>query len=218
MEDVGGDERKEHGHGVEDVRVPLVLGDGALYARGELDEAVDVAVDDEGTDGVEEVEEAAGVDWGIEVLHVDALAAFGEGCLFLAEDFELEADAEGKEDADRKQLHANARHIDVQADLLRAGGLGRGRQRATGGLNEEGAHVAEDEDERDALRFEAKDAVVDEEEVGHATEDHVDEGVDPQGGEQDKELLRGRGGAVQLLLDANSAEDVPGCLPGTAHD
>ena len=105
----------------------------------------------------------------------------------------------------------------MQADLLRAGGLGRGRQRAAGGLDEEGAHVTEDEDERDALRFEAEDAVIDEKEMGHAAEDHVDEGVDPQGGEEDEELLRGCGGAVQLLLDADGAEYVPCCLPRTAH-
>ena len=100
MEHVERDERKEHGDGVEDVREPLVLGDGALDARGELDEAVDVAVDDKGKDEVEEVEEAAGVNGGIELLHVDALAAAEEGGLFLAADLELEADAKGEEEAD----------------------------------------------------------------------------------------------------------------------
>ena len=85
-------------------------------------------------------------------------------------------------------------------------------------MDEEGADVAEDEYECDALCLEAEDLVVREEEVDHAAEDHVDEGVDPERGKEDEKLLRGGVGGVELVLDAEGAEDVASRLPGAAHD
>lgn len=96
-------EREEHRHRIEHVREPLVLGDGAVDTRGELDQAVDIAEDDEGEDKVEEVEQTAGVGWGVEGCHVDPLAR-GQRGSFLVVDFELKADAEREEDADGEDL------------------------------------------------------------------------------------------------------------------
>ena len=85
-------------------------------------------------------------------------------------------------------------------------------------MDEEGANVAEDENERYALGLEAEDLVVGDEEVDHTAEDHVDEGVNPQRSEEDEEDLCGEEGFAELVLDAECAEDVAGCLPCATHD
>ena len=97
------DECDEHGGGVEDVCEPFVLGNAAFDTRGELDEAVYVAVDDQPEDEVQKVEKSTGLEGRLEVCHMYTLATFNIG-LFLPCDLELEADAEGHEDAYEKQL------------------------------------------------------------------------------------------------------------------
>ena len=79
--DVEGDKGEEHRDGVEDVRVPLVLGDVAEDAGGELDQPIDVAEDDEAEDSVEEVEEVAGIDGRIQCFHMNALPGGKAGLL-----------------------------------------------------------------------------------------------------------------------------------------
>lgn len=85
-------------------------------------------------------------------------------------------------------------------------------------MDEKGGDVAQDEDERDALGFEAEHFVIVQEEMYHAAEGHVDERVDPEWSEEDEQLLRRgvRGG--ELVLDAEGAEDIAGSFPGAAHD
>jgi hypothetical protein len=217
MQHIERHEREEHRHRVEHVREPLMLGDGAVDARGELDQAVNVAKDDEGEDKVEEVEQTAGVGGGVGGCHVDALAR-GQSRGFLAVDVELKADAEREEDADGEDLQPDAAHVDVEARALGGNGVcGRGHGAASA-LDEEGGDVTQDEDERDALGFEVEDFVIGQEEVYHAAKDHVDEGVDPEWSEEDEQLLRGGVGGGELVLDAKGAEDVTGRLPGATHD
>ena len=72
-------------------------GNVAEHAGRELDQAVDVPEGNEAEDKVEEVEKVAGVNWRVEVFHVDALAG-GEAGLFLSSDLELEAYAQCQED------------------------------------------------------------------------------------------------------------------------
>ena len=60
IENVEDHERKEHGHGVEDVAVPFVCDGGGVDAHAKFDEAVDVAEDDEGEDCVDDAEEGGG--------------------------------------------------------------------------------------------------------------------------------------------------------------
>ena len=64
----------------------------------------------------------------------------------------------------------------------------------------------------------AVDPTVVEEEVHHAAEQHVNEGVDPQGCEEDEQSLHGGPANVLLGRDGDGAEDVAAAFPESAHD
>lgn len=197
----GKDDQGEAHHGkIEEVGRPFVVGKVAVDAGGEFAEPENDTDGDEAEDGVEGGEEDLCRAVGTEGVVRDVLfreGGRGMGVGVVAVDFDVEADGQESKQNDEELLEADAAHVDMQTPFLGGDGIIAGRLAGTYDLDEEGYDVEDDEEAGQALRFDVPDHSVGEHEVHDSSQCHVGEGVDPERGEEDKELGdEGRAGFV----------------------
>lgn len=107
---------------------------------------------------------------------------------------------ETKEHENEKFLACNPTHVNIQSSPDDLGRCPRRSHDTTHGLNDEAQHVRQDKPLAHPSRPKPPHTAVGQEEVHHAGERHVHEGVHPQGGKQEEQLV-GCGEADVLLVE-----------------
>ena len=130
----------------------------------------------------------------------------------------MEARREVAEEEDEELLQADAALVDVQPEQdLRGRHVVARSGRGAAGLDQKGEDVEQDEVEAKAPGFDFEESggrmVV----VDHAAEDHVDEGVGPERGDEDEDEPGRVGGVRGRGSDGGDAEGVGEGLPKCGH-
>ncbi len=129
----------------------------------------------------------------------------------------VEDDHQGDEDNDEGLLHGNTGGVDVETVLDVTGVVARAGHATTDGLGQEGRNVAPDKDLAHGGRLDYPHLLVWQEEVEHTGESHVDKGVDPQRGQEEKQVVGGGEALVLLVMGAERTHDEGAGLPERTH-
>ncbi len=137
----------------------------------------------------------------------------------LATEISEESKDNDAEAEDESLLDADADHVSMQPahDIFHLGTGARRHYRAAN-LHNKGKHVEEDKRGAVVPGLELEDGAVGLIAPDHATKDHVDIGVGPDGGDEDEHEPQHVVDLAVGLADAEVAEDVRGHLQRARHD